>query len=97
MKFALKVFVSTLLVSTHTAAELVLASPLNFAERQLARRVCDNRIFCPTSLAEAWCVSWDTGYAMCEEKNGKYPTEELSRCKYCVESNCAITGCDELM
>ncbi|KLJ06621.1 hypothetical protein EMPG_17880 [Blastomyces silverae] len=97
MKFSLKAFAGTLLVSTHTTVELVLASPLNFADRQPASLVCAYRTFCPTSLAEGWCVSWDTGFAMCEQKNGKYPTEELRRCKACVESNCATTGCDEVM
>ncbi|KAL2361314.1 hypothetical protein RJZ56_005805 [Blastomyces dermatitidis] len=97
MKFSLKAFASTMLVSTHTAVELALAFPVNFVNGQLASRVCASRTFCPTVLAEGWCVSWDTGFAMCEQKNGKDPTGELSRCKSCVESNCATPGCDEVM
>ncbi|KAG5300948.1 hypothetical protein I7I48_00795 [Histoplasma ohiense] len=97
MKFSFHALLVTAFISIHTAVELVLSSPLNLVDHQLSRRDCNYRVFCPTSLAESWCVSWDTGYAMCVQKNGKYPTVELNRCKSCVESNCATTRCEEVM
>ncbi|PGH35219.1 hypothetical protein GX50_01915 [[Emmonsia] crescens] len=97
MKFSFNALTVTVLISINTAVDLTLASPLNFVDHQLARRDCRYRVFCPTSLAESWCVSWDTGFAMCEDKHGEYPTAELNRCKSCVESNCATTRCEEVM
>ncbi|QSS55397.1 hypothetical protein I7I53_03265 [Histoplasma capsulatum var. duboisii H88] len=97
MKFSFHALLVTAFISIHTAIELVLSSPINLVDHQLSRRDCNYRVFCPTSLAESWCVSWDTGYAMCVQKNGKYPTVELNRCKSCVESNCATTRCEEVM